>query len=60
MSNAIYPALKKKAVLISGGASGMGEAIARSAPQGAPVGFASEEAVPRSRASVKGKACATR
>ena len=39
MSNAIYPTLKQKAVLISGGASGMGEVIVEASPQSAPVGF---------------------
>jgi D-xylose 1-dehydrogenase len=40
MSNAIYPSLKDKPVVISGGASGIGEAIVRSfGAQGARVGF---------------------
>jgi D-xylose 1-dehydrogenase len=40
MLNAIYPCLKEKPVLISGGASGIGEAIVRSfGSQGARVGF---------------------
>jgi D-xylose 1-dehydrogenase len=40
MPNAIYPSLKDKPVVISGGASGIGEAIVRSfAAQGARVGF---------------------
>ncbi len=40
MSNAIYPCLNGKPVLISGGASGIGEALVRSfAAQGARVGF---------------------
>jgi len=40
MTNAVYPCLKEKPVLISGGASGIGEAIVKSfAAQGARVGF---------------------
>jgi D-xylose 1-dehydrogenase len=40
MSKAIYPSLKEKPVLVSGGASGIGEAIVRSfGAQGARVGF---------------------
>jgi len=40
MSKAIYPSLKEKPVLVSGGASGIGEAIVRSfGSQGARVGF---------------------
>lgn len=40
MLNAIYPSLKDKPVVISGGASGIGEAIVRSfGSQGARVGF---------------------
>lgn len=40
MLNAVYPCLKDKPVLISGGASGIGEAIVRSfGLQGARVGF---------------------
>ena len=40
MLNAIYPCLKQKPVLISGGASGIGEALVRSfGSQGARVGF---------------------
>ena len=40
MANAVYPCLKEKPVLISGGASGIGEAIVKSfAAQGARVGF---------------------
>lgn len=40
MLKAIYPCLKEKAVVISGGASGIGEAIVRSfGSQGARVGF---------------------
>ncbi len=40
MMHAIYPSLKEKPVLISGGASGIGEALVRKfASQGARVGF---------------------
>ncbi len=40
MTTAIYPCLKNKPILISGGASGIGEAIVRSfGSQGARVGF---------------------
>lgn len=40
MPNAIYPCLKDKPVVISGGASGIGEALVRAfAAQGARVGF---------------------
>jgi NAD(P)-dependent dehydrogenase (short-subunit alcohol dehydrogenase family) len=40
MLHAIYPCLKEKPVLISGGASGIGEALVRNfGSQGARVGF---------------------
>ncbi|MEM7776113.1 MAG: SDR family oxidoreductase [Pseudomonadota bacterium] len=40
MSGAVYPSLKNRTVLITGGASGIGEAIVRAfAEQGAHVGF---------------------
>ena len=40
MTDAVYPCLKDKPVVISGGATGIGEAIVKSfAAQGARVGF---------------------
>ena len=39
-NNAVYPSLKNKVVVVTGGASGIGESITRAmAKQGAMVGF---------------------
>jgi hypothetical protein len=58
MSNAIYPILKEKALLLSEGASGMAEAIVRiSTAQGARVSFVNLlDAGAASRASFEGNA----